>query len=202
MQDSSIKTTEGIELYLSEIDQLCDEYINGLDDPESITKGTTFMGLLKYLYVHLFRPTKTMRYNSNSILVDQPASVYSGLWDKFCEICYRYGNAPTVLKFSVFTGVDRMTFETWKSGKWRNASQEYSITAKKMYQESESALEAKAYESNSIGAIFGLKANFQWRETAPLQAESETRPQIDTPEQIAARHASAALQMPEKPDNI
>lgn len=200
MQDSSIKTTEGIELYLSEIDQLCDEYVNGLDDPESITKGTTFMGLLKFLYVHLFRPTKTMRYNANSILVDQPASVYSGLWDKFCEICYRYGNTPTILKFSTLTGLDRKSFEQWKTGKWRNASDDYILTAKKMYQESESALEAKAVEGNGIGAIFALKSNFQWRETAPLQGELETRPQIDSPEEIMRRHASATLEMPEPPD--
>ena len=96
------------------------------------------------------------------------------------------------------TGLDRVTFERWKNGESRNANPAYCRTAQKAYTESESALESKAIESNGIGAIFGLKSCFQWRETAPIAAETVQVIQHDTAEQIAARHSAATL--PERPD--
>lgn len=186
------------DIYLNRISELTDEYINGLDDTEEIYKAPVFMGLLKSLYISLFRPSKTMRHNSNSVLVDAEPETISELWDIFAGICYKYRNTPTILKFCTMTGLDRVTFERWKNGESRNANPAYCRTAQKAYTESESALESKAIESNGIGAIFGLKSCFQWRETSPLAAEISPAIQHETAEQIAARYASAAL--PERPD--
>lgn len=187
-----------LELYIDRLDEYADQYLTTLDDPEDIYKPPVFLGLLKYLYIHFFRPDKAMQHNANSILVNADAETIGRLWDKFTLLCYRYRSTPTILKFSMLTGLDRATFATWKDGKWRNASPEYSRTAQKMYQEAESALESKAVESNGIGAIFALKANFQWRETAPVNPETESIPMHDSAEQIAARHATARL--PERPN--
>lgn len=187
-----------IEVYLTQMDALTDEFVRDLE-PEELKKPSTFMGLLKYLYVNMFRPDRKMRHNSNSTLVEADAETISDLWDAFSALCFRYGQAPTILKFSQLTGIDRATFTTWKEGTWRTANQAYSRTAKKMFQESEAALEAKAIENNSIGAIFGLKCNFLWRETAPIVPEIDNTQMTETAQQISARYAEA-LRMPDKPD--
>lgn len=185
------------DIYLNRISELTDEYINGLDDTEEIYKAPVFMGLLKFLYVSLFRPSKTMRHNSNSLLVSAEPETISDLWDIFAGICYKYRQTPTILKFCTMTGLDRVTFERWKNGESRNANPAYCRTAQKAYTESESALESKAIESNGIGAIFGLKSCFQWRETSPVQPELMQPERHDSIEEIRARYASARL--PEKP---
>ena len=192
----SIKNADGTstEIYLSELDVLVDEYTSGMDE-ETLSRPAGFLGLLKHLYMVKFRPSENRLYNSRSML-DSPEDI-SRLWDWYCTLCYRFQKTPTVLQFGILTGVDRHTFQDWADGSTRGANPAYSTVSKKMKAEAEAALESKAIETSSIGAIFGLKASHQWREAAPV---TETYDQIashDSPEQIAARHSAATL--PQKP---
>ena len=95
------------------------------------------------------------------------------------------------------TGISRETFDTWRNGEVRGANRQYSDTVKKWLAECESSLEDGAIEGNSIGCIFGLKANYQWRETSPIDLTPITQTTRSTPEEIAERHKD--VKRPELP---
>lgn len=199
MQDNVVQTESG-EVYTHEMLEAIDEYIRQLDDPEMIYKPMVFNGCMKYVYMQVFKPDKPQLYNSRSKLDTGDIDLLNKLWDLYTLVCAKYGHRPTVLRFSILVGISMETFDSWMKKEWRNKDDKHSESVKRWTKEAENALFDGASESNSIGAIFLLKSNFGYRETAPSPVELETRPPIDTPEQIAARHASAALQMPEKPD--
>lgn len=193
-----IKTDTGqVELYLSELDALVDEITADIDE-DTLTKPTTFLLILKELYTAKFRPQTALRYNGKSILLNSSPEEVEKLWDWYCKLAFKYGRTPTVLQFCLLTGIDRHTLQDWRDGSTRKANPLYSTVAKKIKQEAEAALESKAFESNSVSAIFGLKASHDWRETSPLPPQEYAIASHDTAEEIKARHMGASL--PEKPD--
>lgn len=190
MQNSIvIKTPDGqVEIYTNELDQLVDEFVRDMDE-EMMYKPSTWLAVLKHIYMECFKPQKKLHYNAGSILNDNPEAI-EAIWDWYVSTAYKFGKTPTILQFGILTGIDRTTIQTWKNGTWRTANKTYSLTAKKMYAEAEAALENRTIESNGIGAIFALKANHGWRETAPVsEPEMLTQRPYETPEQIAAKYA-------------
>lgn len=193
-----IETDTGqIELYLSDLDAMVDEITADIDE-DALARPTTFLLILKKIYIAKFRPQTPLQYNGKSIILNASPEEIEKLWDWYCNLAFKYGRTPTVLQFGILTGLDRHTFQDWRDGSTRKANPAYSTLAKKMKQEAEAALESRAYESNSVSAIFGLKASHAWRETSPIAAEITPAIQHETAEQIAARYANATL--PKKPD--
>ena len=94
------------------------------------------------------------------------------------------------------TGITKDTFTRWLNGDTRNASPAHSDLAKKIQADCESILAGKVANNNSIGSMFILKCGYGWHEDQHLVIETANS-RHDSAEQIAARHASAAL--PEKP---
>lgn len=195
MKDNTITAGNGVEIYTHEILRIADEYISELDSPDDMKDANTFLGLLKRIYMELFRAVEPQRYALKTTVDTSDVKLLDGIWDIFCSICYRFKHRPSILKFSVMIGVSRQTFFDWKNGKNRGANPEYIYTIQKWLNESETALEAGAIESNSIGCIFSLKANFSWRETAPIDNLQISETPRQTPEQIAERYQDAV-----KPD--
>lgn len=193
-----IKNGDGeTEIYLSELDSLVDEFIADMDE-ETLSKPSTWLAVLKHIYMERFRPSRKLQHNSGSLLGDNPDAVEE-LWNWYCQTAYRFGRTPTICQFGILSGIDRRTIQGWKEGTWRKTNSRYSDTSKKMYAEAEAALEARAFESNSVAAIFGLKASHSWRETSPVPPE-ETQPERrDSIAEIAKRHGYE-LKMPEPPD--
>ena len=200
MNTIQINSDNGLtEVFLSDLDVMVDEIIRDLDD-DTLSKPTTFMYILKEIYVRKFRPTESLRHNSKSLLMNTDPEVILHLWDWYCRLACKYGRTPTVLQFCILTGFDRHTFQDWREGNTRKASPEYSTVAKKIKQDAEGHLESKAYESNSVSAIFGLKASHGWRETAPVIPELDNSQTTETAQQISARYLAEARRMPDKPD--
>ena len=204
---NTIKTTDGIEVYESEIYVLCDEYINTLNNIDDIYNNPSlFTGMLKYIYKHLFKPGKNDKvlYNSNSILDTSNIELLDNIWNIYTELCYKYGKRPTLLNFSLLVGISNDTFTTWRQGDFRaeggGTSSLHCRTVKKWRRECESSLVDGATEKNSIGCIFALKANYGYSET-PQRVEIVNG---QAPEQIAAdiaaRHSIGQIQPPELPD--
>ena len=204
---NTIKTTDGIEVYESKIQILCDEYINTLNNPEDIYNNPSlFTGMLKYIYKHLFKPRKNDKvlYNSNSVLDTSNIELLDSIWNIYTELCYRYGKRPTLLNFSLLVGISNDTFTTWRQGDFRaeggGTSSLHCRTVKKWQKECESSLVDGATEKNSIGCIFALKANYGYSET-PQRVEIVNG---QAPEQIAAdiaaRHSIGQMQPPELPE--
>lgn len=187
---NTIKTSQGIEVYESKIHELADEYICDLDDPESINNSSKsiFVGMIKYIYINLFKVNPLD--NSDIESIDK-------VWDIYTSLCYRYSKRPTIINFSLMVGINNDTFNAWKNGEYRRDGSElgslHSRTVKKWLTECESSLLDGAIENNSIGCIFGLKANYGYVETAQ-RIEISTKDQSKSIEQIAAEHAPELLQ--------
>lgn len=201
MQDNTLQTASGSEVYTHEMLALFDEYLHQLDNPdEDIKKTGIFTGAMRYIYDNLFKPTESKLYNAHTNLDLEDIGTLNDVWAVYARLCYKYNHRPTILRFTILTGISEETFNNWSRRETRGNTSQYFESYKRWRSECENALYDGASESNSIGSIFLLKSNFGYRETSPSPIELETRPQIDSPEQIAARHASAALEMPEKPD--
>ena len=169
---NAVKAGNGAEVYETKIHEYADEYINTLDDPESINNNPSlFTGMIKYIYKYLFKPGKKDKVlsNSNSNLDLSDIDLLDNIWGIYTELCYRYSKRPTILNFSLMIGIDNTTILSWKDGEYRSggegASSERSRTVKKWYSECESSLVDGATERNSVGCIFALKANYGYTET-------------------------------------
>ena len=158
---NTVRAENGAEIYETKIHELADEYINNLDDPESVNNNPSlFTGMIKYIYKHLFK------YNPVN---NDDITVLDDIWGIYTELCYKYNKRPTLLNFSLMVGVSNDTFNAWKNGEYRagegGASSAHSLTVKKWLKECESSLVDGATERNSVGCIFALKANYGYTET-------------------------------------
>ena len=203
MKNNTVKikakdSAKPIEVYESDINLYADEYIQSLDNPDSIYQSSVFTGMVKYIYMHLFKPDKVQMYNCNSVLNTQDIESIDRIWNRYTLLCYKYRKRPTLLNFSLLVGISMDTINTWIRGEYRNASALHSETAKKWKSECEGALIDGAIDNNSVGCIFALKACYGYAETAPVQtATQDNKPRMSA-EQIAERHKGA--KMPELPD--
>ena len=191
---NTVNTDTGIEVYENKITELADEYYNSLTDQEKDMfigqNKALFNGMIKYIYINYF--SKYPLDNNNITMIDKVFNIYTSL-------CYKYFKRPSLLGFSVLTGICNDTFNAWKNGEYRTGCDKfgssYSLTVKKWLKECELALLDGATEQNSIGCIFALKANYGYTEQ-PQQIVITQADQGKTPEQIAAEHMHDLL-----PDN-
>lgn len=158
---NTVRAENGMEIYESKIHEYADEYINTLDDPESINNNPSlFTGMIKYIYRHLFK---------NNPINNDDIGLIDNIWSIYTELCYKYSKRPTLLNFSLLVGINNDTFNAWKNGEYRRgengASSEHGRTVKKWLAECESSLVDGATERNSVGCIFALKANYGYTET-------------------------------------
>lgn len=189
-----------ITIYSDDIALLCEQYIDSLPNPDNIYKSNTFKGLLDYIYRHYLKDiditSKDKANAHNYQLLDKL------FFDLYLPLVYKYNNSPSVLGFCTMCHISAEHISSVANGLYRDGSRvnsQNSQIVKKWYQVTESSLFDKAVNESSVGSIFLLKSKFSYRETAPLIEVSNVE-QVDSPEQIAARHAHAALNMPEKPD--
>ena len=169
---NTVRAENGAEVYETKIHYFADEYINTLDDPESINNNPSlFTGMIKYIYKYLFKPGKKDKIlsNSNSNLDLSDIDLLDNIWGIYTELCYKYSKRPTILNFSLMIGVDNTTIDSWRRGEYRagdeGANSTRSQTVKKWLKECESSLVDGATERNSVGCIFALKANYGYTET-------------------------------------
>ena len=169
---NAVKAGNGAEVYEHDIKYYADEYINTLNDPESINNNPSlFTGMIKYIYKRLFKKKKKDKVlsNSNSNLDLSDIDLLDNIWGIYTELCYKYSKRPTILNFSLMIGVDNTTIDSWRRGEYRagdeGASSTRSQTVKKWLKECESSLVDGATERNSVGCIFALKANYGYTET-------------------------------------
>lgn len=171
------KTAKGVEVHRSEIEEVAYDYIaeNFPDCDEEEVKGLMrksqpFKGMLKYINNRLFKLKEgDIRYNNKNSNIDYSDIDYiNKLWDIYTSLCYRYLQAPTLLNFSLFTGIAHETLTDWTNGHYRAgedaASSAHCQSAKKWLKECESALYDSAMTGNP-GAMFLLKANYGYTET-------------------------------------
>lgn len=198
MSESVIVTYKDIEVYQSDIDILCDEYISTLPLPEMVFKTSGFMGLLEYIYRHKLKEVVV-----NNVPYGYDYHVLNDIfYNIYMPLCSRYGTTPTIVQFASFIKVDNSNFTDVKNGVYRSngsrVNPENTQTVKRWFSSCESAILSKAIDTNGIGAIFALKASYQYKDNQTVTIESGSVLPHESAEQIAARHAAASL--PEKPE--
>lgn len=213
MKDNTVNVN-GIKVYENKIYELCDEYISNLDTDikeaeKKITKKSTFRGMLKHIYLNLFKPKKGENLYNNSIkrnsnLNYDDIELLNDIWDIYTELCYGYSQDPSLLNFSVLTGISSDWLNDVEKGKIRTGSDGTSSahcqSVKKWLKECEAGLYDAAGSGNP-GAMFLLKSNYGYSEQPQqIQIIGEGIPQ-QSREEIAARHAGyIGASEPEKPE--
>lgn len=186
----------GIEVYKTDIELLCDEYINSLPDESMIYKSAVFIGLLEFIYKRLLKNIiPKNEYDSNLELLDNI------FYNIFIPLCLKYNITPTMILFSSFCHVSYNNLIEIKKG-FRNNGQKVKFLDSEIVKNwsnfIESGLLLKTVNEQSVGSMFALKAIYQYREANTLTIESNTQVTHETPDEIAARHSNA--QLPEKPE--
>ena len=174
---NAVKAGNGAEVYKEKALEIADEYTAETfpDCAEDeikmlMRKSQPFKGMLKYINNRLFKlKDGDIKYNNKNSNIDYGDIDYiNRLWDIYTSLCYRYLQNPTLLNFSLFTGIANETFSDWISGNYRGgadgASSEYCQSAKKWKEECEAALYDTAMTGNP-GAMFLLKSNYGYTET-------------------------------------
>lgn len=186
--DSVILTYNNIELYQSEIDILCDEYINTLHDESMIYKSTVFSGMLNYIYLNKLKFIIPNTYNNDYKLLD---CIFDNV---YINLCTRFNICPNILQFTVLCHISNDFLTQVKSGIYDDGSKvnnDTSRTVKKWYSVCESMLLSKATNESSIGSIFALKANYGYRDNDTpqlIQVQTGTK---STPAEIAEKYRGA-----------
>lgn len=174
---NTVRAENGTEVYKEKVLEIADEYtaetFPDCDEDEIkmlMRKSQPFKGMLKYINNRLFKlKDGDIKYNNKNSNIDYGDIDYiNRLWDIYTSLCYRYLQNPTLLNFSLFTGIANETFSDWISGNYRGgtdgASSVHCQTAKKWQEECEAALYDTAMTGNP-GAMFLLKSNYGYTET-------------------------------------
>ena len=200
---NTIKTDDGAEVYTDQILALCDEYISTLesDEPEKLmTRPPAFRGMLKYIYLNLFKPADKRGYNNRQCndLDYSDIQLLDDIWNTYSQLCSKYLQNPTLLNFSLMTGISMDTFDSWRR-EGRGGSREHSRTLKRWYSECESAALDSAVHGNP-GGMFVLKACFGYSEQPQRieLVEGSGAPQVSMAELEKLRESH--LIAPEKPE--
>ena len=180
---NTVRAENGVEVHKTEIDEAAEDYIQetfGADCEEDeikllMRKPQPFRGMLKYINNRFFKlKDGDIKYNNKNSNIDYGDIDYiDKLWDIYTSLCCRYLQNPTILNFSLFTGISMDTFNCWKTGENRGGEDETSSVHAESYKkwlgECESALYDSAMAGNP-GAMFLLKSNYGYTE-APQRIE-------------------------------
>ena len=186
--DNVICTYNGIDIFKSDIEVLCSEYESQYDNDIDILNNTVFFtGLMVFIQQRLFKPIRNKEFRHDYIALDKL------FYSVYIPLSVRYRRTPTIQNFCVMVGIGNQNLSAALAGSWPDGSKvnpEICETVKNWYQTIESALASKAIDTNGIGSIFALKANFSWRETTPEPPQLDQVTQ-STPEQIQERYKDA-----------
>ena len=197
MTDNSILAQyNDIQIYQSDIDLYCQEYIDNLPDEQLIYKTPTFTGLLEYLYRKVIKNIVVKSYSGYDFKV-----LDNIFYNIYIPLTGKYGFTPTVIQFCTLVKIDNANISDIKNGVYRTsgieAKKEKTQVVKKWYNTCESALLSRAVDTNSIGSIFALKSVYQYNDSQTIRIEQDTTPSHESAAEISATYASASL--PEKP---
>ena len=183
--DNVIIAYNNIELYQSEIDILCDEYIRTLHDENLIYKSAVFSGLLRYIYSHKLKYIIPDTFSNDYSLLDD---IFNNI---YISLCSRYNIVPTIIQFCVLCHIDRSNLNCIRNGVNRDGTKVNPVshcTVKLWYDTCEASLLGKAVNESSIGSIFGLKANYGYKEATENSVIKIETTAYHTPEQIAEKY--------------
>lgn len=195
--DNIILSTGNIEVYQSEIQQLCDEYIASLPDESMIYKSTVFSGMLSYIYRNKLKYIIYKSKEQNNInTYNNDYELLNDIFNSvFITLCTRFNILPTVLQFCVLCDLPRDMITDLKQGIYRHDGSKVNTRTcqivKNWFNTCESMTLSRAANESSIGSIFVSKALYGYSDTPVQQLEIIDNRQSETPQQIAERFRNA-----------
>lgn len=162
-------------------------------------KQVTYNAAWRYCYKELFKPDKPQLNNRNSKINYDDIKQLDAICDAYLDICFEYHVEPNYFGFCRLTGISRETIDRWKNTEVQSrANKPWYDMVKRIYIASQSYTRAEL-ENTPVGQI--TKANND-EEKGLLYSRQQAQAmisaaQLETPEQISARHQSAMI--PEKP---
>lgn len=132
--------------------------------------------LVTRLYCDFFKPDFSTLHNTRTNIDLNDVELINELWLVYRQISLKFGATCTIQRFCSFLGISGETLETWKNGDYRTGK--HSESVKMFLTDSEADLIGRAVDSNSIGAIFALKAGFGYNDQQPQQINIS---RVDTP---------------------
>lgn len=175
--------------------ELAEDYIisNNLDENEIRKNNTFFSGIIHHIESNLFNKVY-LNYGNVNIL--------DAILETYIDLCNLYNKYPSILEFTILTGITDNTINQWKNGNtryyiyyikennyiidnislfksnypdveyYKELSTEHTLFYKKLLRYCESSLRRGAGEGNKIGSIFLLKSLYGYTEIAPIQIET------------------------------
>lgn len=162
MTDNTVKTADGVEMYLHDIYYYADEYIERELDGDIDSVSDSFPALILYIADNISKPD-----NADIGLLDSIFNIY-------IRLCSKYKVLPTLEMFSFLVNINRATFTDWSNGEYR-ASSEHGNTVKKWFNICKSFTVNRLHNKGGTDAnlIFIAKAAYGMAETAPVQTVNE-----------------------------
>ena len=121
--------------------------------------------------------------------------LYNTLWDIYTNICYKFLIKPTIQRYSIFTGINKSTFNRWTE--LSNPNDKRRVSIKKWLNECESVLYDDAINTGNVGCLFALKCNYGYKESVIVETNNNVSEK--TIEEIAMDYAN---QIPDTDNKI
>lgn len=182
---NTIKTSQGIEVYESDITIYLSQYIDErqIEDMNRETQSRWNAALL-YIYKHVFEMDRDrLKYPDKDTYNDK---LMNDICDLYINLCYEYDKEVSILGFCKLTGINPDTVHSWGSGELRVGSSCPEIY-KKLNQENEESLSNKLISgsANPMKILPALNRRHSWNMPNTPQGESQKTRSIA---QIEAEH--------------
>lgn len=155
----------------TDILDICNIYINNLDNPEEIYQNNgLFVDMLKYIYrVYLGDILNNKTYNAG---VRYDYSLLNKIFNIYTSLVYRYkqNKRPSILEYALFVNIERHVLYNIANGITKKATPDDIHNVKSWFLECENQLT----NGSSVFEIFLLKSQYRYNDNlAPVPIESQ-----------------------------
>ena len=162
MNRNTIKTADGVELYLNQLYILADEFIENEYVGEEKNISQSAAAMMFYIADRIEKPQHDVE------LLDK-------MFDSFVRICSKYQILPTLELFGLLTSINPNTFSAWGNGEYRDVTPAFSLAVKKWKDICRGLVVNRLHNSPGTNAnlIFAAKACYGMVETSPIPIENK-----------------------------
>lgn len=177
---------------LDNINTCITDYIDKPNNIIEIKNTNSLTLLLKHLNTKIINKLiiRDGQYNNYTNI-----DLYNILWDIYTNICYKFLIKPTIQRYSIFTGINKSTFNRWTE--LSNPNDKRRVSIKKWLNECESVLYDDAINTGNVGCLFALKCNYGYKESVIVETNNNVSEK--TIEEIAMDYAN---QLPDTDNKI
>ena len=176
---------------LDNINTCITDYIDKPNNIIEIKNTNSLTLLLKHLNSKIINKLiiRDGQYNNYTNI-----DLYNILWDIYTNICFKFLIKPTIQRYSIFTGINKSTFNRWTE--LSNPNDKRRVSVKKWLNECESVLYDDAINTGNVGCLFALKCNYGYKESVIVETNNNVSEK--TVEEIAMDYTN---QMTENNNN-